>query len=79
LPPEVFDPAVDSYLPRPLDIWALGVTLYAYLFEALPFFSDEELANYELRIPQDTQYSEDCLNLLRGLLNRDVFQRLTIE
>lgn len=27
-----------SYLPKPIDVWALGVTIYACVYKRLPFF-----------------------------------------
>lgn len=43
---------VSWYKPKPLDIWALGVTLYAYLFEALPFVNSTEESKYKLDIEE---------------------------
>ena len=33
---------VDSFSGRALDVWALGVTLYAMIFNVLPFFDENE-------------------------------------
>ena len=35
-----FAPEVQSrhqYKPRPLDVWALGVTIYVFMFDEMPF------------------------------------------
>jgi serine/threonine protein kinase len=37
MPPEVCDPDVGSFSGRKADIWALGVTLFAMVFNRLPF------------------------------------------
>ena len=29
-----------EYKPRPLDVWAFGVSLYVYMFEEMPFWGD---------------------------------------
>ena len=55
LAPEIF--TQDSYLPRPIDIWALGVTLYAYLFGKLPFMGKDK-GDYTLDYPPHSGVSE---------------------
>ena len=30
-----------EYRPRPLDVWALGVTIYAFMFGDMPFWHDD--------------------------------------
>ena len=30
------------FAPKPLDIWALGVTIYGYVTSKLPFFAEKE-------------------------------------
>jgi serine/threonine protein kinase len=32
LAPEVCDPDVESYAAKPVDIWALGITLFCMVF-----------------------------------------------
>jgi serine/threonine protein kinase len=74
-----------------LDIWALGVTLYLYLFSGvLPFRGEtnEELRTSILSREIDWEtlvlpgsgkpLSNDCKNLLKGLLNKDPAQRISI-
>lgn len=36
--PEACDPDVDSYSGKAADVWALGVTAYALLFNKCPFW-----------------------------------------
>ena len=36
LAPEIF--TQDSYRPKPIDVWALGLVLFGFLFGSLPFF-----------------------------------------
>ena len=83
LAPEVINPEITWYLPRPLDIWALGVTLHAYLFESVPFYDGETKAdrasrdytlNFEGRV-----ISEEGKDFLQGLLQKDPKARLTID
>ena len=37
MPPEVCDPDVSSFSGKKADIWALGVTLFAMVYNRLPF------------------------------------------
>ena len=37
MPPEVCDPDVSNFSGRKADIWALGVTLFAMVYNRLPF------------------------------------------
>lgn len=54
LAPEVFTES--SFMIKPLDVWAFGVTLYCYLTESLPFKGETDLelktaiidGNYEI-------------------------------
>ena len=38
--PEVCDPEVDSYSGKPVDVWALGVSLYCMAFNRLPYLGN---------------------------------------
>ncbi len=37
MPPEVCDPDVSSFSGKKADIWAVGVTLFALVYNRLPF------------------------------------------
>ena len=64
------------------DVWAVGVVLYAMLFDRFPFQgkTDKELyaniANQPLAVPSWT--SEEMVGLLGGLLAKDWKERLTV-
>ena len=48
--PDLFDPRKNSSRPpitAQIDVWALGVTLYAMIFGRLPFYDSNEFAMYE--------------------------------
>lgn len=44
--PEQFEEP--EFLPKPLDVWAYGISLYVYLCNSLPFINEERrLENFE--------------------------------
>ena len=76
---------------QPLDIWAFGVTLYLFLFSGvLPFNGKnndelrESILNTEIEwdsldLPgSKKKLSEQCKDLLKGMLNKDPAKRITI-
>lgn len=59
-PPEQCDPDIDIYSGRCQDMWALGATLYAMLFNTLPFWNPEvnEFAILEIILKQEVMLPE---------------------
>lgn len=81
--PEVSFCLKDGYLPRPNDIWAIGVCIHTYLTEELPFNGESDI---EVQIAtKDQDYKipdwmgEDLQDLLRGLLDKDPTKRYNIQ
>ncbi|KAF2834712.1 Pkinase-domain-containing protein [Patellaria atrata CBS 101060] len=72
--PEVL--AGKSYRGKEQDVWALGILLYTIVYKENPFYSIDEIMDHDLRVPYIM--SEDCIDLIRLMLNRDVDQRITI-
>ena len=74
LAPEVF--TQESYLVKPLDVWALGITLYTYLSGgSLPFIKENEVLTAtsiekddvdfsKLKTEDGAPLSQNCINLL---------------
>lgn len=81
MPPECFISV--AYQAKPMDIWALGVSIYAIVFDRLPFdgSSPEEVKSSickdALQIPQIC--SPELRTLLEALLSKEVGQRPEIE
>jgi protein-serine/threonine kinase len=73
--PEVL--AGKPYGGKEQDVWALGILLYTIVYKENPFYSIDEIMDRDLRIP--FIISEDSIDLIRCMLNRDVTQRYTIE
>lgn len=66
-----------SYRGKEQDVWALGILLYTLVYKENPFYSVDEILDHELRIPWIM--SADSIDLIQGMLNRDVEERLTIS
>ncbi|KAL4921034.1 hypothetical protein BDW62DRAFT_153995 [Aspergillus aurantiobrunneus] len=66
-----------SYRGKEQDIWALGILLYTIVYKENPFYNIDEILDHPLRVPF-IPFSEDCIDLIRGMLDRDVDNRLTI-
>jgi serine/threonine protein kinase len=64
---------------KPVDMWAMGVTLFTLLVGKLPFRSPEDItdAQYTPTVPEE--FGEKWRVLLKGLLNRDPRTRWTVE
>ncbi|KAH7329166.1 hypothetical protein B0I35DRAFT_37804 [Stachybotrys elegans] len=73
--PEVL--AGKPYGGKAQDVWALGILLYTIIYKENPFYSIDEIMDRDLRIPY--VMSEESIDLVRSMLNRDVDQRFTIE
>ncbi|APA10515.1 hypothetical protein SS1G_06961 [Sclerotinia sclerotiorum 1980 UF-70] len=73
-------PEVLSGKPYPgkqQDVWALGILLYTIVYKENPFYSIDEIMDRDLRIPYIM--SEESIDLIKSMLNRDVDSRITIE
>ncbi|KAI0179970.1 Pkinase-domain-containing protein [Hypoxylon sp. FL1284] len=73
--PEVL--AGKPYGGKEQDVWALGILLYTIVYKENPFYSIDEIMDRDLRVPYIV--SEDSINLIRCMLDRDVSQRYDIE
>lgn len=73
--PEVL--AGKPYRGKDQDVWALGILLYTIVYKENPFYSIDEIMDRDLRVPYIV--SEDSIDLIRGMLDRDVDSRLDIN
>lgn len=73
--PEVL--AGKPYRGKEQDVWALGILLYTIIYKENPFYSIDEIMDRDLRVPYIM--SEDSIELIRMMLDRDVGSRITIE
>ncbi|VBB86898.1 Putative serine/threonine-protein kinase [Podospora comata] len=73
--PEVL--AGRPYGGKEQDVWALGILLYTIIYKENPFYSIDEIMDRDLRVPYTI--SDDSIDLIRKMLDRNVEQRLDIE
>jgi len=80
--PEMCVTGYQGHEARKVDMWALGITLWAYLFGTLPFYS-QDLANLfaiigagQLRFPGSAEVSQAAVDILRRLLDTSCERRL---
>lgn len=82
--PEALDPSTTSYSGKALDIWALGCTLYAFVYGRLPYNADSVLAVHDqiraqpVQWPVDPETSPQLVHLLHRLLDKDPNARITL-
>lgn len=66
-----------SYRGKEQDVWALGILLYTIVYKENPFYSIDEIMDHDLRVPYIM--SDDNIDLIRRMLNRDVEERWSIS
>lgn len=75
----------EGYDPKACDMWSLGICLYTYLLEEMPFFS-QTLSEIEIDIQAKNKileypnyFSIELKDLLARLLMKEAEKRITIE
>lgn len=85
MPPECWNYDIKEFSGVKADIWALGVTLYAMVYNKMPFWADNELelANVimkeEIDFNHDRDASLELKHLIQKLLAKDPEKRPTLE
>lgn len=70
-----------EYSPCPLDVWALGVCMYSFVYEKMPFWGETEpeimhsIVHNDLVLDDSVPTSDSFKTVLRALLNKDPNQR----
>jgi serine/threonine protein kinase len=82
LAPEIIE---SEEIGPPVDVWALGITLYELLFGTVPFIDRtnkktmKRIVNGPLTIPKVPEISKDLKEILEGMLTKDQYKRWTID
>ena len=82
--PELCDENVKEYSGCAADIWALGVTLYAMVYNRLPFLAPTEMDLLDAILKEDLKMgarnlSEGLSSLLTGMLDKNLATRLNLK
>ena len=83
--PEMCNPDLDSFSGKAVDVWALGISLYAMIYNSLPYFGETEymlmqnILKEPLKLKETRNVSDGLRNLLFALLEKDVEKRATLE
>jgi serine/threonine protein kinase len=82
-------PTVRPPITKAIDIWALGVTLYCFVFGRCPFIADTEFELFNIiprkplsfpdSVPGRETIDAGLKDLLSRLLEKDVFKRITLK
>ncbi|KAI1893550.1 hypothetical protein AGOR_G00124880 [Albula goreensis] len=82
--PETLTDDYQIFSGKALDVWAMGVTLYCFVFGKCPFIDEYILAlhnkirNKHVVFPETPTISEDLKDLVLRMLEKDPEQRMTI-
>ncbi|CCD26421.1 serine/threonine protein kinase PSK1 NDAI_0H02470 [Naumovozyma dairenensis CBS 421] len=69
----------EPYEGKPQDIWALGILLYTIVFKENPFYNIDEILEGDLKFDSNTEVTEDCMELIKKVLIRQVRNRPAID
>lgn len=73
-----------SYSGKALDIWALGATLYAFVYGNVPFHAVsvpavyDKIKNEKLCFPEQPTISSELRDLIEKMLIKDPAKRITL-
>lgn len=82
--PETLSEARKSFSGKALDVWAMGVTLYCFVFGKCPFIDEYILALHNkirtkpVEFPETPKISEELRTLILRMLDKNPDSRLTI-
>ncbi|XP_030210245.1 calcium/calmodulin-dependent protein kinase kinase 2 [Gadus morhua] len=84
LAPETLSETRKNFSGKALDIWAMGVTLYCFLFGVCPFMDERILSLHQkiksqpVELPPHAEISEDVKDLLLKMLDKNPESRISV-
>ncbi|XP_041083910.1 calcium/calmodulin-dependent protein kinase kinase 2-like isoform X2 [Polyodon spathula] len=84
LAPETLSETRKNFSGKALDVWAMGVTLYCFVFGQCPFMDERILSlhhkikNQLVEMPEQRDVSEELKDLLLKMLNKNPEARITV-
>lgn len=83
--PESLQNSRDKYSGKAADIWALGITLYCFIFGKVPFDDINRMGLYEkirteeLTFPEEPPLNPQLEDLILRMLTKDPIERINIQ
>ncbi|XP_017347702.1 calcium/calmodulin-dependent protein kinase kinase 2 isoform X1 [Ictalurus punctatus] len=84
LAPETLSETRKNFSGKALDVWAMGVTLYCFVFGVCPFMDERILSLHQkiktqpVELPEHADVSDDLKDLLLKMLDKNPENRITI-
>ncbi|KAM6986144.1 calcium/calmodulin-dependent protein kinase kinase 2 [Aplochiton taeniatus] len=84
LAPETLSETRKNFSGKALDVWAMGVTLYCFVFGVCPFMDERVLSLHQkiktqpVELPEHAAISEDLKDLLLKMLDKNPESRISI-
>ncbi|XP_064022797.1 calcium/calmodulin-dependent protein kinase kinase 1 isoform X2 [Pogoniulus pusillus] len=82
--PEAISHTGKSFSGKALDVWAMGITLYCFVYGKCPFIDEyilglhNRIKNKPVEFPEEAQLSEELKDLLLRMLDKNPDSRITI-
>ncbi|XP_054867799.1 calcium/calmodulin-dependent protein kinase kinase 1b isoform X2 [Amphiprion ocellaris] len=82
--PEMMTDREQSFSGKALDVWAMGVTLYCFVFGMCPFYDEyivslhNKIKNKPVEFPEMPSISEELKELIERMLDKNPETRITI-
>uniref|UniRef100_A0AAY5K0D7 calcium/calmodulin-dependent protein kinase n=1 Tax=Esox lucius TaxID=8010 RepID=A0AAY5K0D7_ESOLU len=84
LAPETLSDTRKNFSGKALDVWAMGVTLYCFVFGACPFMDDRilnlhhKIKTQPVELPDHADISDDLKDLLLKMLDKNPESRISV-